>query len=246
MATQRNTTESRGEFVTDAELGGSYTTANVGGQNVRQSMIKVSLEGTSDQVREYYNEISGFYDEYCESVGKECGAQNMAKIVESVQPSKNARILDVACGNGILGEQLKTLGYMNVDGLDFAQKMIDLTKSKGVFTNYICASIDPDKKTPVPDNAYDVVCMNGSMGVGLVSPKCLPELTRMAKPGGVVIFNITAYWVKTVADFGDEAMAANLRALVRDGLWTKWIREEHVYYKTTGEKAVGYIGTVAR
>ncbi|XP_072043229.1 methyltransferase-like protein 27 [Amphiura filiformis] len=245
MATQRNTAQSRGVFVTDAELGGSYTTAHVGGQNVRQSMLNVSFQGTSDQIREYYSGLAEFYDEYCESVGKESGAHNMAKIIERVQPSKNARILDVACGNGILGEQLKTLGYTDVDGLDFAQGMIDLCKSKGIFTNCICASIDPDKKTPIPDNTYDVVCMNGSMGVGLVTPKCLPELTRIAKPGGVVVFNITAYWVKTVAEFGDEAMAANLRVLVRDGLWTTWVREEHLYYKATGEKAVAYIGTVA-
>ena len=42
--------------------------------------------------------------------------------------------------------QLKQLGYTNIDGLDYAQKMIDLCKSKGLFNNYICASIEPDKK----------------------------------------------------------------------------------------------------
>ena len=44
--------------------------------------------------------------------------------------------------------QLKQLGYTNIDGLDFAQKMIDLCKSKSLFNDYICASIEPDKKVP--------------------------------------------------------------------------------------------------
>ena len=50
-------------FVTDAELGGKYTTGFVAGANVRQDMIKVSLEGTSEQIRDYYNDLSEYYDE---------------------------------------------------------------------------------------------------------------------------------------------------------------------------------------
>ena len=42
--------------------------------------------------------------------------------------------------------QLKQLGYTNIDGLDFAQRMLDLCKSNSLFNNYICASIEPGKK----------------------------------------------------------------------------------------------------
>ena len=55
--------ETGAKFVTDSELGGKYTTGFVAGKNVRQDMIKVSLDGTPEQVRDYYNEISDYYDE---------------------------------------------------------------------------------------------------------------------------------------------------------------------------------------
>ena len=51
------------KFVTDAELGGKYTTGFVAGTSVRQDMIKVSVNGTSEQIRDYYNELSDYYDE---------------------------------------------------------------------------------------------------------------------------------------------------------------------------------------
>ena len=45
--------------------------------------------------------------QYCVTVGKESGARNLAKIIHKIQPNKSARILDVACGNGLLGIEVR-------------------------------------------------------------------------------------------------------------------------------------------
>ena len=47
--------------------------------------------------------------------------------------------------------QLKNLGFADIDALDFSQAMLDLAKSKGIYKNYICDSIQIDGTKKVED-----------------------------------------------------------------------------------------------
>lgn len=42
----------------------------------------------------------------------------LAKVFVSLELDKSIRILDVACGTGIVAEELRNHGYSNIDGLD--------------------------------------------------------------------------------------------------------------------------------
>ena len=47
--------------------------------------------------------------QYADTCGKDVGALNLAKLIESQQPCKQSRILDVACGNGLAALQVRGL-----------------------------------------------------------------------------------------------------------------------------------------
>jgi len=67
------------------------------------------------------------------------------KYIKSRMEIKNANILDVGCGGGLLAEELSKLGA-NVTGLDASKKTISVAKKhaleSGLKINYICSSLD--------------------------------------------------------------------------------------------------------
>ena len=40
--------------------------------------------------------------------------------------NSNCKILDAGCGTGLVGIELKKCDYLNIDGVDFSQDMLDL------------------------------------------------------------------------------------------------------------------------
>lgn len=46
---------------------------------------------------------------------------------------RDVRIIDVACGIGVVAEDLAPHGYKNIDGLDSSKGYIEVAKSKGLY-----------------------------------------------------------------------------------------------------------------
>ncbi len=58
---------------------------------------------------------------------------DVAQIFNQVFKDKNARILDVACGTGLVGAELGKLGFTQVDGTDFSSEMLKISVDRGVY-----------------------------------------------------------------------------------------------------------------
>ena len=50
-----------------------------------------------------------------------------------VVPDRNACILDVACGTGLVGEYMREHGYNNIDGVDFSPAMLERARERAVY-----------------------------------------------------------------------------------------------------------------
>ena len=85
-------------------------------------------------------------------------------------------MLDVACGTGVVGKEVREAGYTLVDGLDPSRAYLEGAMDRGIFRwlgnkssisfwtsrKVYCNFIDPDKPTPIPDNSYDaLLCCAG-------------------------------------------------------------------------------------
>ncbi len=101
--------------------------------------------------------------------------------------NKTAKIIDVGCGTGLVGEKLKAKDFIYFDGIDISKDMLSIAKSRG-YRNLFLGSLN--KKLPLLDNAYDTAMCVGVFTHGHVSSDGFNELCRIVKPGGYVCFTI--------------------------------------------------------
>ncbi|XP_071786642.1 methyltransferase-like protein 27 [Asterias amurensis] len=176
----------------------------------------------NDEIRELYDDFAVHYKQAALKYGY-VGHSNFADVVSDVIIDKTARILDAASGVGMVGEEMKKHGFINIDALDPSKPSIDQSKTLDVYTNFICETLD-EHRTQIQDGFYDVVVMSGTLGVpGHATESCLPELIRITKPGGFIILTVTE---KGLVVFKDKLDAA-IEELTKKGLWevleTRWI-----------------------
>ena len=100
---------------------------------------------------------------------------------------KNAEIIDVGCGTGLVGESLKAKDFIYFDGIDISEDMLSIAKSRG-YRNLFLGSLN--KQLPLLDNKYDAAMCVGVFTHGHVSSDGFNELCRIVKPGGYICFTI--------------------------------------------------------
>ena len=100
---------------------------------------------------------------------------------------KNAEIIDVGCGTGLVGENLKAKDFIYFDGIDISEDMLEIAKSRG-YRNLLLGSLN--NRLPVLDNSYDTAMCVGVFTHGHVSSEGFNELCRIVKPGGYLCFTI--------------------------------------------------------
>ena len=103
---------------------------------------------------------------------------------------KSVKVIDIACGIGAVASELVAEGYKNIDGLDPVKGYLEVAKERNLYKQYFPMSVDPDKNLPIANDTYDVMVCCAGFFEGLMSPKVFPELIRITKPGGILIWNI--------------------------------------------------------
>jgi len=113
--------------------------------------------------------------------------QETVSVLKKYALKKNSKILDAGCGTGLVGIELKKYGYLNIDGVDFSQNMLDLVP-QGTYKKI--EKVDLNKQLKFKDNTYDIVMCVGTFTYGHVKPKALDELIRITKNKGLICFTI--------------------------------------------------------
>ena len=67
------------------------------------------------------------------SMKPEQNRTTIAEIFLEYQVDQNVRILDLACGVGIVAEDIAKYGYTNVDGLDPVKGYLEAAQAKGIY-----------------------------------------------------------------------------------------------------------------
>ena len=140
------------------------------------------------EVEDYYDEwtVENKYDKDMVD-WKYSGPQETVALFTKHITSKDIKILDVGCGTGLVGIELKKIGFQNFDGADFSQKMLDLIP-KNIYQNLF--KIDLNKKVEIKDNVYDEITCVGTFTFGHVNPPALDEMVRICKNGSLICFTI--------------------------------------------------------
>ena len=113
--------------------------------------------------------------------------QEVVSILKKYALNKNFKILDAGCGTGLVGIELNKYGYLNIEGVDFSQSMLNLVP-QDIYRKI--EKIDLNKSLKFKDDMYDIVMCVGTFTYGHVKPKALNELIRITKNRGLICFTI--------------------------------------------------------
>ena len=110
-----------------------------------------------------------------------------ANLLNQYSIDKKIKILDAGCGSGLVGKELKKLGYTNIVGVDFSQNMLDLV-NKEIYQHL--EIIDLNENLKYQDNHFDAITCVGTFTYGHVKAKTLDEFIRITKQKGLICFTI--------------------------------------------------------
>ncbi|MER8930649.1 class I SAM-dependent methyltransferase [Mesorhizobium sp. M0915] len=201
--------------------------------------IKAShaLAGDAARLAHFYRSWASSYDL---DVGREeyCGPTVVAELASAVQTAYLANqraavaILDAGCGTGLVGVQLKRLGFQLLDGFDLSEEMAEKARKTGVYRH---VQGDIDLNGPLSDYSsatYDITVCCGVFTLGHVRPDALRELARVTRPTGFIIASTRKSYAETTS-FEDEVQRLQDAGVLvtaqclNDG---KYVAEEGAHY----------------
>ena len=139
------------------------------------------------RLAEVYRDWAKKYDYDNDNVLGTVSQPKSVNLLSTKLKDKTAKIIDVGCGTGLVGKNLKVQGFSYFDGIDISKDMLSIAKSRG-YRNLFLGSLN--KQLPVLDDAYDAAMCIGVFTHGHVSSDGFNELCRIVKPGGYVCFTI--------------------------------------------------------
>ncbi|XP_038077156.1 uncharacterized protein LOC119745003 [Patiria miniata] len=171
------------------------------------------------------DEIQALYQQWAESYDKDMGPSHYggpafgAEALRKVLTDKSALIVDCASGTGKVGEELAQRGFKRIHAVDFSQKCLDISASKGVYEKLICDRLGSNKIKEIEDGYYSAVICVGAISVGHLSCDVFPEWNRIVKKGGYIVFTRSKLiFPDKHTSVMDEIQSA-IDDLIKKGVW---------------------------
>lgn len=164
------------------------TTSN-GTISDNQTLDRLYTAENHEQLMEAYRAWAGDYDaDVVGAFGYVAHVATARALDRALQGQRDTVVLDAGSGTGLVGEELRKLGYTTMDALDYSQEMLDEAEKKNLYREHIQA--DMSRPLELEDNRYDAVVCTGTFTYGHVKANAFDELVRITKPGGVICFTI--------------------------------------------------------
>ena len=163
---------------------------------------------------------TGTYDETFDEWGY-IGPETAAAILKNYVPT-DSRVLDAACGSGLTGSAMKTLGYTRIDGIDISPRLLEIAERTGAYQQL--GRVDMQQfPFPFSDGQYDAVMFIGALTY-FETNEVLRELCRIVRSGGHVVFSQRDDIMR------DRSYGTQLDALEREGVWQRVFGTEPMPY----------------
>jgi len=140
--------------------------------------------------------------------------RRVATLAAATEARRDARILDVGCGTGLLASCLRTQGFNRVDGLDYSAPMLAVAQREGRIDEAFLR--DLNEKLEMEAECYDLLASTGTFTHGHVQAGCLPQLLELLVPGGRLICTVHRdIWDEGGFGYGLQALTEAEVAVVR-------------------------------
>ncbi len=149
-----------------------------------------SEQRKKEQIRLMFDNISSHYDLLNQLLSLGIHRYWRRKLLESLKGRKYETVLDVATGTGDMIFYLVRLNPKQIYGLDISKKMLEIAQKKINFklkdyVDKIRLVHEDCEQMSFPDNKFDLVtCVFGVRNSEDIN-KCISEIHRVLKPGGL-------------------------------------------------------------
>ncbi|XP_042346311.1 methyltransferase-like protein 27 [Plectropomus leopardus] len=129
-----------------------------------------------------------------------------------------ARVLDVACGSGLVAKLMFELGFRHFVGVDSSKRMLEQAAKTGLYEELKEALLGTEA-LPAETGAFDVVIIVGALRECSVPVSVIRELCQAAKPGGYVCMTR----IEPKSEAGNKykmSLEKEHQLMVTEKLWT--------------------------
>ncbi|KAM7382759.1 hypothetical protein PAMP_002476 [Pampus punctatissimus] len=131
---------------------------------------------------------------------------------------EDVRVLDVACGSGLLAKLMVELGFRLFVGVDGSKSMLEQAAKTGLYQDLRLALLGTEP-LPVQPGLFDIVIIVGALDFGFVPVSVVRELCQAAKPGGYVCM-MRGDHTGPAASIYKKDLEKELRLMENEGLWS--------------------------
>lgn len=183
-----------------------------------------------DAMRAFYDAWADTYDDEMVEENRYTGPRQLAEALALAVPDRQAWIIDVGCGTGLVGTILKELGFTNIDGLDLSRRMLEVAGRKEVYHRLVEG--DLLHQIPLNSNRYDAAVSAGTFTHGHVGPDGLDEILRIVRPGGLALLMINSEM------FVQDGFEGRMKAFETAGKAAVIDKSEQTVVGSTGVKSI--------
>jgi hypothetical protein len=172
-----------------------------------------------------------FYENYkCDSPTVVCSA--LVNAVEgSNQKISNLKVLDVAAGNGMVGEELVSVGVETVFGIDILEEAAMATERDrpGIYADYFVEDLTrmpSDVEKRITDESLNCMTLVAALGFGDIPPHAFAEAYNLINESGWIAFNIKAEFCSEKDQTGFSKLIQNM---TESGVWDIKSKKHYIH-----------------
>lgn len=175
------------------------------------------LEGLYEQI---------FYDRLkCQSPSKVASILRSA-VTNAGEEVSTLRVLDLGAGNGIMAEELRSLGVSRLLGADIIPEAFEayLRDRPGLYDDYlVCdfATIDDETHQDLESWSLDCLTTVAALGFGDIPAQAFVNAFNLISAGGWVAFNIRD-------TFLEQSETTDFSRIVRELVFTDYLEIHHL------------------
>ena len=159
-------------------------------RNLGNNLAAVSGNNVSIDAEEHYDSWAEKYEkELLEDYGYSAHIIG-SNAFSNYETRKSCEIIDIGCGTGLVGEELKGLGFSNLSGLDVSSKMIGIAKAKGIYKSFFQKRIE-DLGNAI-SKPFDALISVGSFGLGHIGPESIKLLVNLVTGNSIIVIFMNA------------------------------------------------------
>ena len=168
--------------------------------NPKKFLTEVYKYKSNKETQDLYEKWYMSYDDELKS-NNYSTPKRCAKALKKYLTDSNSHILDIGCGTGLSGQEILNVGFKNVDGTDFSDKMLYEAKNKNIYKRLF--NLDLNSNFYNVNFNYNAIVAAGIISPHHANPSCLEKCLNILCDTGLLIFSLNDHAVENT-NFMDE------------------------------------------